>query len=105
MNIQCETGDLGNRDFDRERILLIENIDPHDAGGDNESDADIVHTFDLKRLKPGSEGYVGQFVIIFNFVQDFRPVFFDQRIVVNFLYLGALKKRCFQKKLIPDPFY
>jgi hypothetical protein len=23
-------------------------------------------------------------VIIFNFVQDFRPVFFDQRIVVHF---------------------
>ena len=59
----------------------------------------------MKVMLTGSEGYVGQFVIIFNFVQDFRPVFFDQRIVVHFLYLGALKKRCFQKKLIPDPFY
>ncbi len=84
VDIQCETGDLGNRDLDRERILFVENIDAHDAGGDNEGDADIVHTSNFKRLKPGSEGYIGQFVIIFNFVQDFRPVFFDQRIVVHF---------------------
>ena len=80
VDIQCETGDLGNRDLDRERILFVENIDAHDAGGDNESDADIVHTSNFKRLKPGSEGYVGQFVIIFNFVQDFRPVFFFARL-------------------------